>query len=341
MCYRRLDSEEVVDRIYESFEAAFPKEALFRDIDTIPAGVDFRDYIQEALRNCQVVLVFIGRDWLGLPDERGARRLDDPGDHVRIEAETALQIPGLRVIPVLVRRATMPTDTDLPASLASLAFRNAITVRTGADYHGDVARLIGAVETALEEWQRENVAKEEEARKTRLRTLAPESKGGPPVESDLQLPPGTVYISHAFENRNAARRLAEALESGGIHTWSTQFEYAEPAVREANATKALEQCAMFLPLISQHTERHIDGFFRREWKFAVARARVVVPVIIDPMEPHRDYDVLLVRHYGITGVPLEFNDLPTMTCLSGRMNAELVSWVHHVVNGAGNRPADS
>lgn len=168
MCYRRLDSEEVVDRIYESFEAVFPKESLFRDIDTIPAGVDFRDYIQDALRNCHVVLVFIGRHWLSAPDESGGRRLEDPSDHVRIEVETALQVAGLRVIPVLVRRAEMPTETELPASLSPLAFRNAILVRTGSDYHGDVSRLAAAVQKALAEWERENADRLAEARRSKI-----------------------------------------------------------------------------------------------------------------------------------------------------------------------------
>lgn len=329
ICYRRLDSEEVVDRIYESFESVFPKESLFRDIDTIPAGVDFRDYIQEALRNCHVVLVFIGRDWLSAPDESGGRRLDDANDHVRIEVETALHVAGLRVIPVLVRRAAMPTETELPPTLGSLAFRNAIPVRTGSDYHGDVARLAGAVQKALTEWERENADRLVEARRSKIAQFVPEEPENVELP-DFELPPGTIYISHAYENRNAARRIAEALEAEGLSVWCTHFG-GTPMLREAQARKAVEQCALFLPLISQQTENHIDGFFRREWKFAVSGRSPIVPTLVDPMKPRVDRDVLYLRHYDVHAVPPEFQNLATTSCPSGRTTAEFVSWVKQLV----------
>jgi hypothetical protein len=324
MCYRRLDSEEVVDRIYDSFEGSFPKEAIFRDIDTIPPGVDFRSYVHNALQHCHVVLVFIGRDWLGATDSLGARRLDDPEDHVRIEVETALAVDGARVIPVLVRRANMPQKSGLPASLEPLAFRNAVTIRTGADYHADVARLVGQVHAALEAWERENSDKLEEARRKKIPPLAGEEASAL-AECDLQLPPGTIYISHAYENRNSARRIADALEEAGLSVWCTHFE--STPIREAQARKAMEQCGLFLPLISQQTESHIDGFFRREWKLAVTSRCVIVPALIDPMKPRVIRDVLYLRHYDIQAVPPEFQNLATTACPSGRTSAEFIDWV--------------
>src|ERR1700678_2591855 len=114
MCYRRFDSEEMVDRIYETFAAEVGEPAIFRDIDAIPKGVDFPGYIQKTLHDCPVTLVFIGREWVNCTDTRGRRRLDDPGDHARIEVEAALALPDARVIPVFVRRAEMPSEDELP-----------------------------------------------------------------------------------------------------------------------------------------------------------------------------------------------------------------------------------
>jgi hypothetical protein len=61
--YRRADSESEVDRINDTLAAAFGDAAIFRDIDTIPPGVDFPTYIQDSSRDCPVTLVFIGKEW--------------------------------------------------------------------------------------------------------------------------------------------------------------------------------------------------------------------------------------------------------------------------------------
>ncbi|NJN70569.1 MAG: hypothetical protein HC801_10025 [Nitrospira sp.] len=68
---------------------------------SIPLGVDFRAYLDEPVAKCDVFLAVIGRDWMKAKGRKGKSRLEDPGDFVRIEIESALkrQIP---VIPVLV-----------------------------------------------------------------------------------------------------------------------------------------------------------------------------------------------------------------------------------------------
>ena len=58
-------------------------------------------------------------------DAAGTRRLDDPGDFVRIETAAALT-RNIRVVPVLVDGALMPRADQLPANLASLARRQAV-----------------------------------------------------------------------------------------------------------------------------------------------------------------------------------------------------------------------
>ncbi len=152
ICYRRSDSEEMVDRIYETLSTEFGPESIFRDIDNIPAGVDFPSYIEDSLRGCPVVLVFIGREWTSCVDERGTTRLQDPEDHVRIEVETALALRDTRVIPVLVRRASIPAEKELPETLRVLRRRNGVTVRgSGPDYRQDVTHLAATLRRAVNE----------------------------------------------------------------------------------------------------------------------------------------------------------------------------------------------
>jgi hypothetical protein len=53
------------------------------------------------------------------------------------------------VIPVLVRGAQLPEERELPTTLATLAYRNGIAVRSDPDFHRDMDRLIESVQKHL------------------------------------------------------------------------------------------------------------------------------------------------------------------------------------------------
>ena len=97
---------------------------MFIDTDNIPPGLDFRDYISNAVAECAMVLAVIGKHWLTAANDAGERRLDDPADWVRLEIEAALQ-RSIPVIPVLVNEGRMPPGAELPGLLRSLVYRNA------------------------------------------------------------------------------------------------------------------------------------------------------------------------------------------------------------------------
>jgi len=139
--YRREDSADVTGRIYDRLIQQFGRETVFKDVDSIPLGVDFRMYLDEQVGKCDVFLAVIGRNWMKAKGRNGKSRLEDPGDFVRIEIEWALkrQIP---VIPVLVSGATIPLVARLPPSIQDLSFRNGIDVRPDPDFHRDMDRLI-------------------------------------------------------------------------------------------------------------------------------------------------------------------------------------------------------
>jgi hypothetical protein len=115
------------------------------DVDDIPLGVDFSKYIDDKVGQCEVLLAVIGRDWLSASDETGNRRLDLPGDYVRIEIESALK-RNIPVIPLLVRRASMPGAEDLPESIREFSLRNGMPVRPDPDFRTDCDRLIEGLE---------------------------------------------------------------------------------------------------------------------------------------------------------------------------------------------------
>lgn len=146
--YRRNDSPDAAGRLYDRLVAEFGKARVFKDVDSIPLGQDFRAHLDEVLAGCSAVLAIIGPRWIDARDSAGQRRLEDPEDFVRVEIEAALarKVP---VVPVLVSHAAVPIARELPASLVSLAYRQAIEVRPDPDFHGDATRLVAALRGML------------------------------------------------------------------------------------------------------------------------------------------------------------------------------------------------
>jgi TIR domain len=116
--YRRQDARGSAGRIYDQLADRFGDAQVFMDVDTIAPGVDFTKVITEAVSTCEVLLAVIGSRWLTATDEGGRRRLDDPGDLVRLEIAAALD-RDIRVIPILVEDATMPRRHELPETWRS------------------------------------------------------------------------------------------------------------------------------------------------------------------------------------------------------------------------------
>ena len=138
--YRRDDSIVFAGRICDRLAAHFGKDSVFMDVDSIPFGVDFRQHLTDAVSGCDVFLALIGEAWLTV-NQNGQCRLDDPRDFVRIEIEAALA-RGISVIPVLLGKATMPREEELPSGMAALAYRNAANIDAGRDFHSHMDRLI-------------------------------------------------------------------------------------------------------------------------------------------------------------------------------------------------------
>lgn len=145
--YRRDDSLETTGRIYDRLAREFGEGAVFRDFDNMPFGVDFREHIDRRLSDCDICMVVIGPKWLTVADASGARRIDDPRDHVRVEIETALR-RNIRVVPLLIGGAPIPAESALPPSLAPLSFRAGTHIRPDPDFHRDIDRRLAGLQAA-------------------------------------------------------------------------------------------------------------------------------------------------------------------------------------------------
>src|ERR1700733_9891482 len=147
--YRRNDSPDATGRIYDRLVSEFSKALVFKDVDSIPLGQDFRGHLNSIVGDCGVVLAIIGPRWLDASNKAGQRRLEDPDDFVRIELEAALA-RDIPVVPVLVAHAPIPLASELPGSLASMAFRQSIEVRPDPDFHNDATRLVTSLRGILD-----------------------------------------------------------------------------------------------------------------------------------------------------------------------------------------------
>lgn len=146
LCYRRGDSRHIAGRLADRL-TQLGRVQVFMDVDSMHPGDDFPEAIAKAVSSCSILLAVIGPNWLTVCDTYGRRRLDNPDDWIRQEIRAAL-IRDIRVIPVLVDEAQMPTVVDLPADLAGLARRNAVRV-DHETFATDIRRLLDAVEHEL------------------------------------------------------------------------------------------------------------------------------------------------------------------------------------------------
>jgi hypothetical protein len=164
--YRRDDDAGFTQALYSRLEQAFSAERLFMDIDNIAPGLDFVQVLNDEVARCDVVIAVVGKNWLSVTDETGARRLDNPEDFVRIELESALAHKK-RVIPVLVNDARMPRSTELPEAMRAFARCNAVRL-THERFRADVVGLIKSLEQVLSEAEASRQAGvEEEAREAK------------------------------------------------------------------------------------------------------------------------------------------------------------------------------
>ncbi len=187
LSYRREDAGPYARSLQRELSDRIPDARIFMDLDSIEPGLDFVEVIQGALDSCAVLVALIGRQWVTLTDEEGARRLDNPDDYVRFEVKTALE-HGVRVIPVLLDGAMPLRQQELPAELHKLARLNAAKLSYDR-YLDDVNRLLDTIHQVVTAAEADRKAREEadsKAREEADRTAREEADRQAREEADRQ-----------------------------------------------------------------------------------------------------------------------------------------------------------
>jgi hypothetical protein len=107
-----------------------------------------------------------------------------------------------------------------------------------------------------------------------------------PANSDHA--PPTVFLSYASEDRQAARRIGDALPAYGLEIWYDESELGGGDAWDQKIRKQIRDCDYFMALVSAQTEARHEGYFRREWRLAVERTldmaddhTFLLPIVID------------------------------------------------------------
>jgi TolB-like protein/Tfp pilus assembly protein PilF len=99
---------------------------------------------------------------------------------------------------------------------------------------------------------------------------------------------GAVFLSYASEDAPAAQQIATALRNAGVEVWFDKSELRGGEAWDRQIRKQIHDCALFVAIISTHSDARKEGYFRREWKLAVERTAdmaedvpFLLPVVID------------------------------------------------------------
>ena len=124
------------------------------------------------------------------------------------------------------------------------------------------------------------------------------------------MPDNAVFISYARDDLPAVQQIKAGLEAAGITTWFDMDRLEAGDDYDRKIRRNIANCSYFIPVVSATTQRRLEGYFRREWSYAIDRARnmadealFILPVCVDS------------TNAGVALVPdkfkaLHFNHLP-------------------------------
>ncbi len=106
-----------------------------------------------------------------------------------------------------------------------------------------------------------------------------------------------VFISYASQDAEATGRICAALQAAGVEVWFDQSELRGGDAWDRKIRQQIRDCAVFIPIISAHTQQRAEGYFRLEWHLAEQRSHLmsrnrtfIVPVVLDAVS-EKDADV--------------------------------------------------
>ncbi len=111
---------------------------------------------------------------------------------------------------------------------------------------------------------------------------------------EREMPDKAVFISYAREDMAAVQKLKAGLDAAGVKTWFDLERLESGDDYDRKIQRNIANCSYFIPVISNATERRLEAYFRREWSYAIDRARniaegalFILPVTVDEINEGR------------------------------------------------------
>jgi TIR domain-containing protein/SIR2-like protein len=108
---------------------------------------------------------------------------------------------------------------------------------------------------------------------------------------EREMPDHAVFVSYAREDLAAVQKLKAGLDAAGVKTWFDLERLESGDDYDRKIQRNIARCSYFIPIVSATTERRLEAYFRREWSYALDRARniaegalFILPVSIDDTE---------------------------------------------------------
>ena len=143
-----------------------------------------------------------------------------------------------------------------------------------------------------------------------------------------------VFLSYASQDAPAAARIGESLRAAGIEVWLDQSELRGGDAWDHHIRRQIQECALFVPIISRHTQSRPEGYFRLEWDLADQRSHMitrskafVLPVCVDDTPEHG------------AEVPESFLRVQWTRLPGGETPAAFCERVRALLGGGGSAPA--
>ncbi len=128
-------------------------------------------------------------------------------------------------------------------------------------------------------------------RRWKARRKAPASPSSGPfrfLPPAREMPDQAIFISYAREDLAAVQRMKAAFDEAGLTTWFDMDQLEGGDDFDRKIQRNIARCSFFIPVVSAATQRRVEGYFRREWSWAVDRTRAmaegaafILPVCVD------------------------------------------------------------
>jgi hypothetical protein len=144
---------------------------------------------------------------------------------------------------------------------------------------------------------------------------------------EREMPDNAVFISYAREDLAAVQKLKGALDAAGIRTWFDLERLESGDDYDRKIQRNIARCSYFVPIVSANTQRRVEGYFRREWSYAIDRARnmaegalFILPACIDDTDG------------GSANVPDKFKAVHFTQMPGGEVPPDFVNRLRHLLS---------